>query len=686
MRYNAEKTQPYVFHQVYQLFKASLLIALIMMASRLFLGIKFGEAIVFKKNLALTFESLFLGLRYDLIPISYIMLVPFIVTTSGLIINRERYLKLIPHLNRLWVYGFFVILSFIIICDIGFYSFFQDHINILFFGLWEDDTEAVLTSIHKNYNLSIWLSLIIGAYVLIYLFIKNLFKTQRIDLFYGYPIGKEGLALFFISGLTIIAFFGRGNFSKQPLSIEDAVISDIGIINNLSINGVIALKRAIKIRLEFGEEKVRYLNYYGYEKLSEAINDVAIFRPELNAPQQQPTDLNALKKTTSEKKFLQENRPHVILVIMESFGSMWWEYGEEIPFLGTFKRHSEEDFTFLNFLSSENGTIGSVASILSGLPIRPGTRFLSEGKYAAKQIPSFASLPYVEAGYMTNFVYGGKLSWRNLGSFLSKQGWHHLVDSEEIKEVLRLQDKPASEIGNEWGLFDEYLYEYLKVQIDASTEPQFFVVLTTTNHPPYEIPSKYTSDIKLNSIPKNLKSKFSKPESEVIERMKSCEYANSQLGNFLTFVKSSELKNRVVVSATGDHSFWIGHDEGVNRLSNKYAVPFYLYLPNELRPKDWDSKNWGSHIDIMPTLYERTLSNIEYWSFGQDMFNSNGVAINSTGLVVNKEAVSYGNGSFCWVNQNEKRTEKCEQGIEHSKLNSFRKGLISVSDEFLREL
>lgn len=48
-----------------------------------------------------------------------------------------------------------------------------------------------------------------------------------------------------------------------------------------------------------------------------------------------------------------------------------------------------------------------------------------------------------------------------------------------------------------------------------------------------------------------------------------------------------------------------------------YSVPFYLYLPQNLRDELYYDKNRvGSHKDIFPTLYALSLSGVKYLSLG----------------------------------------------------------------------
>ncbi|MFN9116282.1 MAG: sulfatase-like hydrolase/transferase, partial [Bacteroidota bacterium] len=354
-----------------------------------------------------------------------------IVTCIGFVFPRDGYLRFIALFHRIWISFFIFVLVALMVCDLGFYSFFQEHINVLFFGLWEDDTSAVLTSIYKNYNLWLWIPLILLGVFAQWWLLGKWFKRERIDLFYSQPLAREELSLVVVAGFVILAFLGRGNFTRLPLSIEDAHISDIESINELSVNGVIALNRALRIRREFGKEEVKYLSQQGYQQLSVAVSDIMTYRGQ-SSPITGWSGLDNLKKRTAPNPVLESMPPHVVVFMMESFSSMWWPFQNELPFLDTFKKHTEEDVLFLNFLSSENGTIGSVVAMATGLPLRPGARFLSEGQYMRTKLASSVHLPYKRAGYQTRFLYGGKLGWSQLGSYLQGQGWDVLEGAEHL--------------------------------------------------------------------------------------------------------------------------------------------------------------------------------------------------------------------------------------------------------------
>lgn len=78
-------------------------------------------------------------------------------------------------------------------------------------------------------------------------------------------------------------------------------------------------------------------------------------------------------------------------------------------------------------------------------------------------LTSSGAIPFNRAGYDTHFVYGGKLGWRDLGQYLKAQNFTNLHGADEIKaQMPELNKIEARDLGNEWGIFDEYLYSFIE--------------------------------------------------------------------------------------------------------------------------------------------------------------------------------------------------------------------------------
>jgi len=65
-------------------------------------------------------------------------------------------------------------------------------------------------------------------------------------------------------------------------------------------------------------------------------------------------------------------------------------------------------------------------------------------------------------------------------------------------------------------------------------------------------------------------------------------------------------------------------------------VPFYLYLPDSLRPSRYQTEVPGSHKDIFPTLYQRILRGQTYLALGTDLFDpeERHCGFNNAGIIV----------------------------------------------------
>ena len=649
----------------------------LMTLARLAFSFTFGDLSEIQSQLEDFKKALILGVRYDLMPLAYINVLPLLIMNLGFFISGKLTIKIVRFSVIFFLTLGYGALIWMYIFDYGFYSYFQDHLNILFFGFFEDDTIALLTSVWKNYNMPLWLTVVVFIHYFGFKFIKFLFSPYDFDL--KARMFDPRMILSFLIGVVLLAFFARGNFTRLPLSLEDAHISSNEFINEISLNGVLTFNRALKIRKTFGQQQVNYLKRYGFDRWQEAF--MIAFAKEPKAE----TISESLKLKTPYNPEVARNPPHVVLVVMESFGTYWNErHSSEFNLLGSLEEHVKAGILFKNFLPAENGTIGSIVSVATSGIIRPGARFLSESEFMGTPLKMSGHEPYRNAGYDTHFVYGGKIGWRNLGKYLSTQGYGQVWGADEIKDAMpELNNIELRDLGNEWGIFDEYLYSFIEEQLRTATKPQFFLVLTTSNHPPFEFPSSYNSlPLKLNQ---EVLEKVTVGEEIARKRLLGFQYANQKAGEFLTKIKTTALKDNVVVALTGDHSFWIAKGVGLDEEFKRYAVPFYLSIPERLKPKSVDMDNFGSHEDIFPTLYPLTLSSQEYYKLGEDLLSEPGVAQNSSGLVASKTGAFHHGEFWKWKEGRGQLLEKTSATPELEALKRKAESNIGIMDSYLKE-
>lgn len=611
---------------------------------------KFQELNVLKNDLVRAF---ILGARFDSTVLFYVNAIPFLVLliTSFLSFGNffEKALQkfffrfaqfLIPYYTLM-----LVIVTFLSAIDFGFYSFYQDRINVLIFGFFTDDTTALVKTIWRNYPV-IWI------FAGLILFTALLWKGLKIN----FTQGKEWIPLrskkvsypvfiFFFFALFVFNGVGaRGSLALFPLSEMDTGISKSIFINQLCFNGVRAFARAVELKAQQKSQWDSNLRHFGYgDNPKQAFADY--FEIPVTQVPEDPLDL--LKKTTSKNAWAEKTRPHVLLLVMESFGAYWFKYQQnDFDLLGDFKKHLQEDTYLTHFLSSTAATIGSLSCLMIGSPQRPISEFLTESEYLQVPFRSSPAHTFKNAGYKARFIYGGNPGWREINKFALIQDFDTVEGETEIAEYLGgLKEK------HDWGVYDEDLFDYVYKSLSEAKDPQFMLTMTTTNHPPYQLPSTYTGPTL--KVPAELQSRLIADASLAEKRFKTYRYSADKLAQFLDRLKKSPLKDKVIVAITGDHTFWIVNFTE-QELLQKGSVPFYLYLPQAIR-KNLDHESFGSQADIPPTLYNLALSEQSYYSLGQDLFSAKkSFAVNSSNLIVDKNggvlaaAKSTENSTFNW--------------------------------------
>ena len=655
---------------LYSLFLCSLVLLSLFFVYRTFFIIYFSPA-----GLELPWWELvktyLWGIKFDAIVISYAFLPLYLLYVGLAFFRSEFFTKILRRLSVTYTIFIALIILVLLVSDLGFYSFYQMPINAIFFGLIEDDTKAIFISIWKNYPVIL---LLLPVALLIYTLYKAMhycFRSYRGPHQQTKPL--TFLLQVFISVIFITVAI-RGGFGKLPLAPKYSSFSHIEFLNQRAVNGIIHFDIALRLRLkrtQAGFDMIKDLGFKNKKDATEVYLGSAISSA---VPK-----IEDLLKTTPKRPSVEKKPLHVIVILMESFGKSWLKYhGKGFNILGDLEPILDNSISFERFISSDGGTIGSTLAVGTNLTIRPGKLHYSESKKAARLIKSGAHLPYKNLGYHTEYVYGGKLSWRNLGSFFTKQQYDRVTGQSQILEAMKL----PTEAGTEWGIFDEYLFDYIFKNIEKSAGPQFIMALTTTNHPPFELPKDYQpqEDIK---IPEGLKARVTREEDLFITRFQAYRYANDQLAKFIRKIKRHPLLSKnTLIAVTGDHNFlgfmtFYKSEEFV-----KKEVPFFMILPDRPGYEEiaFDAYNPGTHIDLMPTVYDLTLSEQKYLSVGRSLLKPNPWSLWSGGYFNSK--MFYLDGTFSvWAGDNNNHLKDTEES--DNELLRKAKSSIAVSEIIL---
>lgn len=527
-----------------------------------------------------------IGLLYDLriITPAFAPLLLFgLITTIFKNGIKEIFFKITPY------YAGIIAFLYSLAWFVNFYYFqtYHTQIDIFIFGVVDDDLGAILKIMWQNYPVLKILGLCLGFSFSCFALFKYInAKTHLLFNSFSFP---SSLAIPLNLALLIVYICAiRGSVISTPLLRAQANVSHIQSLNHLVPNPIIAFTWA----------KSDY-------KITSNFHPVSLARGE----ELQDTTHLKLFHTTPNNAFLQANPPHVIINLMESFGLNFLDFDNPKTFdvLGELRKHFASDFVFKRFLPGANGTAASLSALFFGSP--SAQIGLSDVKKISLEGNIFAA--YKNAGYQIIFLTAGNASWYGYGDFMRVLGADEIYDQNYIIDHF----PQASQFQTAYGIPDEFLYQTLQKILLQAKKPTFAVILTISNHPPEVIPTDYKS---YPLIPNNkVKSYLDEKFFPLVPL--AYQYANDSFGKFLTWIKSSPLKDKTIIAATGDHKLRSLKAFEIQKEFLNYGVPLYLYAPQaylQAINATYNPNTLGSHKDIIPTVLELSLSNAKYFSLG----------------------------------------------------------------------
>jgi phosphoglycerol transferase MdoB-like AlkP superfamily enzyme len=164
-------------------------------------------------------------------------------------------------------------------------------------------------------------------------------------------------------------------------------------------------------------------------------------------------------------------------------------------------------------------------------------------------------------------------------------------------------------------VWDSYVFKYLSARLKqkGSDKPLFVFVLTSTNHPPYDLPPDY------QRVPRNMAQWGGERNSpDLLPNLDSFHYATDLLGGLVQEVRSGPLRTNTIIAATGDHNV---------RSFGLYGTPERRYLVNQVPFVIWGDKvNCGpqrelpaGHRDMFSTLLPLLGVNEGYLKTGRNL-------------------------------------------------------------------
>lgn len=356
----------------------------------------------------------------------------------------------------------FLAFVFILAAFINFYYYeiYKTNIDIFIFGLKDDNTQAILSIIFKDYPLFILLFLA-AVFTAFCVWLNN--KILHLKLPFAkakLPITLSFVLLFLIAYTLAL----RGPYKHIVMNVENYRFSKIESFNALVLNPIMSFAFALK-KYQMGLD----LKPANMERLEELVKIFPLF------------------STTPKNNFALKNPPHIMVNLMESFGTQMLSLQEgNLNLLGELAQHFEEDFVWTRFLPCSNGTAPSLSCLDFASPF-----VLSKSKYIKHYLPFTPIEIYKSQGYRVIFLTSGNRAWFDMGTFMQTQGVEEIID-----EIVLLEDYPtASKTRTSYGVGDEFMYQKALELLSSAKEPLLILALSVSNHPPYpEVPILFSKE------------------------------------------------------------------------------------------------------------------------------------------------------------------------------------------------
>ena len=220
-------------------------------------------------------------------------------------------------------------------------------------------------------------------------------------------------------------------------------------------------------------------------------------------------------------------RPNIIVILLESCGSVFTEVGGHTDVTPNLNRMMKEGIYFANCYGNTWRTDRGTLCTWSGYPSFP-TMSVMKMPAKARTMPSIAK-SLQRQGYHTSYLYGGDINFTNMRGYLVGCGFEKLTwkDDYTAKEQRSAQ----------WGVRDDITFKTLLTMASSTPQPFLIGYSTLSSHQPWDVPIQHFEDEKLNAF----------------------YYLDQCVGRFIQQLRHSPLWQNTLVVMLPDHGILYGN-------------------------------------------------------------------------------------------------------------------------------
>lgn len=298
---------------------------------------------------------------------------------------------------------------------------------------------------------------------------------------------------------------------------------------------------------------------------------------------------------------VKNEKPNIVFIIVEGLGRDFTDNGEYSGFTPYLDSLTKKSLYWKNFVSNAGRTFGALPSLMGSLP------FGENGFMEINPIPKHNSLISIlkSNGYAANYYCGDESSFDRKSNFLEYNGIDKIIDINKFGPGYVMTK--ANSGGFSWGYPDAEIYRKTLSELKDTKQPRLDIIMTLTNHEPFDFPSKKEYLTKVEQM-LNTKSSSEKDKLKEYKDIFTCLlYTDNSIQNFMEAYSKRADYNNTIFIITGDHRLIpVPQKDNLSR----FHVPLYIYSP--MLKKTAIFKSISAHSDVTPSLVSFLTNNYKF--------------------------------------------------------------------------
>ena len=429
------------------------------------------------------------GLSLDLSTSLYIMSVPFLCAIGSIWLGRARLLAIIL---RTWYAVAAIAMALAVVADTSLYEFWHFKLDASCLQYLETPTDA-MASVSTTYLVGRLVAVILLATLIGMAYVRPLWwRCPQLRT----TAAKVRATVVALACIPLIVIGIRGGLDESTTNIGQVYYSQNQFLNHSAVNPMFSFIASFE---STASENTVY-DFYDQRELAELTAGLYS------------------SGSAAGDTLLNTRRPNVVVVLLESCGSMFLEV------MPNLRRAAAEGIDFTNCYGNSYRTDRGTVSALSGYLSFPTMSVMKMSNKVA-HLPAIARSLQRE-GYSTEYLYGGDINFTKMKGYLISTGFQRLRWKQDYSQEEQSTSK--------WGVCDSITFRTLADMIRRHKDGKPFLIgfSTLSSHEPWDVPVDRYPEKQFNGFA----------------------YVDDCIGTFLDEMRRSELWDNLLIVFMPDHS------------------------------------------------------------------------------------------------------------------------------------